>query len=113
MKNTTKKYLKINGFIFDNVKQLTQKASDIISDYNYYFNRGYLSIYNAYSKPSQRKINAFNNNLKMIKTIDSNGALYVGGFNCNMFTLYASVKHNKKRYILKITKNGAQALQVE
>ncbi len=61
-------------------------------------NNGYADIYDAYNKPSIRKVKIYNSLYNELKK-DGYNNIVIYGCNCNFFTLYA-FKNNKA---LKIT----------
>lgn len=61
-------------------------------------NNGYKDIYDAYNKPSYRKVRIFYNLYNDLKK-DGYNNIVIHGYNCNYFTLYAT----KKDILIKIT----------
>lgn len=85
----------------------TQQAQNIIHDFNYYvtMGNGAKSIFTAYGRMSQKKIDTFNRIEQRAKATEGyNHDLVVGGHNSNFYsTLYSFTDKDGHRHIVKDT----------
>lgn len=92
------------------VKQGTKQAERILFGYKMYASIFKSGIYGLYSRPSQEKIDAYNN---CIKRASQKGTILdiTGTGNCQRFTLYIGVRTSDGDIIIQETSCNTRILQ--
>lgn len=97
------KYININNMEF-NLKGVVN--SEHIN------NLKFDKLENCYARPSQAKINIYNNWYNTLAN-DSSILYYgVGSYNCNIFTINSVIELNNKKYYLHITPTKNECYEV-
>lgn len=94
-----KKYLTINNTTFEVVK--SPKVATLLQ-LEHAFDRGLLSIYSAYERPSCTKVRVWRfweQELKSMKCID----YCITSYNTFQFTISGHLEYEHKQYFVKIT----------
>ena len=95
------------------IKNTTKAGQAIISEYKYNTNKGRRTIYQAYSRPSYRKVNAYNEIARRAnETAGYNNDLTVSGKSSNFFSTLYSYTEAGKTYIIKDTANNIYKVEI-
>lgn len=75
----------MKGYTHITMKKSTQRAQSFIRRYKFYREKGIDNIFKAYGRPSQAKVDAYNDIEKEMKDVGGYG-MVITGAGCNFFS---------------------------